>query len=84
MRLSWFVYRGAGKVTFDPPQIEVWEDYRDGANSPWAAGLATPPIPPGGKWEIQARFSAPGHLRAAMPGHDGGLLTTEDVTFIVE
>ena len=30
LRLSWFVYRGAGKVTFDPPQIKVWEDYRDG------------------------------------------------------
>lgn len=26
--LSWNVYRGAGKVTFDPPQPKVWEDTR--------------------------------------------------------
>ena len=33
-RLSWFVYRGAGEVTFDPPQIKVWEDTRDNVDSP--------------------------------------------------
>src|SRR5262245_32824450 len=37
-----FVYRGAGPVTFDPPQIKAWEDTRAGANSPWAP-LWTPP-----------------------------------------
>jgi hypothetical protein len=46
LRLSWFVYRGAGKVTFDPSQIEVWEDYTDGTNSPWSSGWKTPPAPP--------------------------------------
>src|SRR5439155_15062314 len=30
LRFSWFVYRGAGTVTFDPPQFEAWEDDRDG------------------------------------------------------
>src|SRR5262249_38520302 len=45
LHLSWFVYRGAGKVTFDPMQIKVWEDTRAGANSPWAP-LWTPPSVP--------------------------------------
>jgi hypothetical protein len=36
LHVSWFVYRGAGKVTFNPEQIMVWEDTRAGANSPWA------------------------------------------------
>ena len=26
LRLAWFVYRGAGKVTLDPEQFDVWED----------------------------------------------------------
>ena len=38
LRLSWFVYRGTGKVALDPPQISVWEDHRDARNSPWSAG----------------------------------------------
>jgi hypothetical protein len=83
LRLSWFVYRGAGKVSFDPPQIKVWEDYRDGANSPWSAGWAAPPIPPGGKWVSQVNFSDPGTYVLRCLVHDGGLLTTEDVTFVV-
>src|SRR5438093_9090156 len=34
LRLTWFVYRGAGKVMFDPPQVSAWEDYREGRKSP--------------------------------------------------
>ncbi len=37
--VSCYQYRGAGKVTFDPQQILVWEDSRTGANSPWAPYL---------------------------------------------
>ena len=33
LRLSWFVYRGAGTVTFDPEQTKVWQDTRPDANS---------------------------------------------------
>src|SRR5262249_49374248 len=34
LRFSWFVYRGPGDgVAFEPEQLEVWEDYRDGRNS---------------------------------------------------
>src|SRR5262245_26785244 len=60
LRLSWFTYRGAGNVKFDPPQTKVWEDHRDGGNSPWSAGWSTPPVPPGNKWTVQATFSEPG------------------------
>src|SRR5439155_23287475 len=42
LHLSWFVYRGAGRVTFSPDQVKPWEDTRAGANSPWAP-LWTPP-----------------------------------------
>ena len=83
LRLSWFVYRGAGKVTFDPSQIEVWEDYRDGTNSPWSTGWRTPPAPPEGKWISRATFSEPRTYVLRCLAHDGGLMTSEDVTFVV-
>jgi hypothetical protein len=83
LRLSWFVYRGAGKVAFDPPQIETWEDYRDGTNSPWSAGWRTPPAPSAGKWVTRVTFSEPGAYVLRCLAHDGGLMTSEDVTFVV-
>jgi len=83
LRLSWFVYRGAGKVTFDPPQIKVWEDTRDGASSPWASGWKTPPAPPDGKWVVHAIFSEPGTYVLRCLTHDGGLGASEDITFVV-
>ena len=83
LRLSWFVYRSAGQVSFDPPQIEVWEDYRDGTNSPWSNGWRTPPPPPDGKWVSQVTFSEPGTYVLRCLAHDGGLMTSEDVTFVV-
>jgi hypothetical protein len=83
LRLSWFVYRGAGKVSFDPPQIPVWEDYREGANSPWSAGWATPPVPAEGKWVSRATFSEPGTYVLRCLAHDGGLMAYEDVTIVV-
>lgn len=84
LRLSWFVYRGAGRVTFDPPQIKVWEDDRDGQNSPWSAGWATPLTPPGGRWIVWATFSEPGTYLLRCLAHDGGLSASEDVTFVVD
>jgi hypothetical protein len=83
LRLSWFVYRGAGKVSFDPPQIKVWEDYREGANSPWSAGWTTPPVPADGKWVSRATFSEPGTYVLRCLAHDGGLMAYEDVTVVV-
>lgn len=84
LRMSWFVYRGPGNVTFDPPQIAVWEDHRDGANSPWAAGFTTPPTPPGGKWDVRATFGSPGTYVLRCLTSDGALLASEDVTLVVE
>jgi hypothetical protein len=83
LRLSWFVYRGAGNVTFDPPQFEAWEDLRDGRNSPWSPGWVTPPIPPDGKWITKVTFSEPGTYVLRCLAHDGGLSASEDVTLVV-
>jgi hypothetical protein len=83
LRLSWFVYRGKGKVVFDPVQTRVWEDTRDGANSPWSYGWRTPPVPPEGKWVVRATFTEPGNFVLRCQAHDGGLATTHDVTFVI-
>ena len=83
LRLSWFVYRGKGKVSFDPTQTKVWEDTRDNANSPWSYGWRTPPVPPEGRWVVRATFSEPGTYVLRCQAHDGGLATTRDVTIVV-
>ena len=83
LRLSWFVYRGAVPVTFDPVQAKVWEDTRANSNSPWGAGWETPDPPPDNKWVVQATFSEPGTYVLRCIAHDGGLGTYEDVTFVV-
>jgi hypothetical protein len=83
LRLVWLKYRGAGEVTFDPPQFSAWEDTRDGANSPWAAGWRTPPIPTDNKWETRATFKTQGEYVLRCVAHDGALTATEDITFVV-
>ena len=84
LRLSWFVYRGKGSVVFDPVQTKVWEDTRDNANSPWSYGWRTPRVPPEGKWNVSATFREPGTYVLRCLAHDGGLMTSQDVTFVVE
>ena len=83
LRLSWFHYRGPGPVVFDPAQTKVWEDRRDGGNSPWSAGWSTPPVPPENRWVTQATFTEPGTYVLRALGHDGGLIDYEDVTVVV-
>jgi hypothetical protein len=83
LRLSWFKYRGPGKVEFDPPQTKVWEDRRDGGNSPWSAGWKTPPAPPENRWTARATFSEPGTYVVRALAHDGGLIDYGDVTVTV-
>ena len=83
LHLSWFVYRGAGKVTFDPPQVEVWEDTRAGANSPWAPLWTPPTLPADGKWTAQATFAQPGTYVLRARADDGALYTDDDVTVTV-
>jgi hypothetical protein len=83
LRLSWFVYRGAGPVSFDPSQTKVWEDTRDGGNSPWSAGWKTPAVPAEGKWITQVTFRQPGKYVLRCLAHDGGLSVFEDVAVVV-
>lgn len=83
LRVAWIVYRGEDRVTFDPPQFEVWEDYREGADSPWAPGWAPPEVPEDGNWVVHATFSEPGTYVLRCLAHDGGLAVHEDVTVTV-
>jgi hypothetical protein len=84
LRLSWFTYRGAAsKIQYDPPQTKVWQDHRDGGNSPWSAGWSTPPAPPGNTWTTKATFSEPGTYVVRALASDGGLITYDDVTVTV-
>ena len=83
LHLSWFVYRGAGKVTFDPPQTKTWEDTRAGANSPWAFLWTSPTLPPDGKWIAQATFDEPGTYVLRALADDGALLDAGDLTVTV-
>ena len=82
-RFSWFVYRGVGEVTFDPPQTKVWEDTRDTGGSPWSPGWETPEPPEDGRWVTEATFAEPGRYVLRGIAHDGGLATTAGVTVTV-
>jgi hypothetical protein len=83
LHTSCFVYRGAGKVTFDPPQVKPWEDTRAGANSPWAPLWAAPKLPPDGKEQVRVTFEEPGTYVLRCLADDGALTSSEDVTLIV-
>jgi len=83
LRFSWFRYRGPGPVIFDPPQTKVWQDVRDGGNSPWSVGWEPPPIPPDNRWVVTATFSEPGTYVLRALAHDGALVDYEDVTVTV-
>jgi hypothetical protein len=83
LHLSWFVYRGSGKVTFNPTQIKAWEDTRTGANSPWAPIWVAPPMPPDGKIVVDVTFSEPGTYELRGLADDGALFGSEDVTVTV-
>ena len=73
----------ADKIQYDPPQTKVWQDHRDGGNSPWSAGWSTPPPPPGNTWTVKATFSEPGTYVLRALASDGGLIAYEDVTVTV-
>lgn len=84
LRFSWVVYRGDGAhATFDPPQSKVWEDTRDGGNSPWSAGWVNPPWPEDGRHAVRVTFSAPGTYTLRAIAHDGGLASVGDVVVTV-
>jgi hypothetical protein len=80
LHVSWFVYRGEGEVTFDPPQIKVWEDTRPFTNSPWSFGWQHPSQPEDGRWVTRVTFSQPGTYVLRGKTEDGGLWVDHDVT----
>jgi hypothetical protein len=81
LRVAWFVDRGAGPVTFDPPQFKVYPDFA--GNSPWTPGWSAPPVPADGNYPVTVTFAAPGEYVVRVMGHDGGRATTADVTVTV-
>ena len=83
LHLSCFVYRGAGRVTFEPPQPKAWEDTRAGANSPWAPLWAPPKLPADRKVPVQVTFAEPGAYVIRCVADDGALTAVEDKTIEV-
>jgi hypothetical protein len=83
LHVSWFVYRGAGRVTFTPEQVMSWEDTRAGANSPWAPVWAPPPLPADGHVSVQATFWEPGVYVLRARADDGALTADGHVTVTV-
>lgn len=83
LHLSWFVYRGAGGVRFEPMQIKVWEDTRAGANSPWAPLWTPPTMPADGNVVTHVTFDTPGTYVLRARADDGSLFEDRDVTVTV-
>jgi len=83
LHLSWFVYRGAGRASFEPAQIKIWEDTRSGANSPWAPIWIAPPMPADGKYVVKVTFAEPGTYTLCARADDGALTTDEMLTINV-
>jgi hypothetical protein len=83
LHLSWYVYRGGGKVTFEPAQIKAWEDTRTGANSPWAPYWTPPAFPADGKQTVQVTFDDPGTYVLCARADDGALTGDDMVTVTV-
>jgi len=81
--LSWNVYRGEGKVTFDPPLPKPWEDTRTSANSPWGSLWLPPEVPEDGLYDVTATFDEPGTYVLWGRADDGGLYHDGYITVIV-
>jgi hypothetical protein len=77
------VYRGAGRTSFAPSQIKIWEDTRTGANSPWAPIWVAPPVPADGKYVVKVTFAEPGTYTLCSRADDGALTTDEMLTINV-
>ena len=84
LRFSWIVYRGdAARVTFSPHQSKTWQDTRVYSNSPWSPPYLLPPVPPDGRWEVDATFDAPGTYVLRAVAGDGALQTAENLIVTV-
>lgn len=80
---SWNKYRGPGTVTFDPPQVKVWEDTRTSANSPWGALWLPPEAPEDGIYDVEMTFDEPGEYVLWGRADDGGLYHDAYITVTV-
>ncbi len=78
--LSWNVYRGAGKVTFNPQQPKPWEDTRAASNSPWGTIWMPPPVPEDGLYAVEVTFDEPGTYVLWGRADDGGLYHDDYIT----
>ena len=83
LHVAWFMYRGEGEPTFDPPQIKTWEDTRTGANSPWSPLWRAPEVPENGEWITEVTFDVPGTYVLRARADDGGLYHDAAVTITV-
>ena len=83
LHVTWYVYRGAGKVTFSPDQVMAWEDTRAGANSPWAPIWAPPQLPADGRVSVEVTFHEPGTYTLRSHADDGALTADGQVTVLV-
>lgn len=72
LRIGWFVYRGGGRVAFDPSQPQPF--------ARTAAALA----PADGTSRVKATFSQSGTYVLRATADDGGLSASEDVTVTVQ
>ena len=78
---AWLPYRGGRDMTFDPPQIETWEDTRSYADSPWSLfGWVPPKLPDDGRWVARVTFTKPGTYVLRGRADDGGLTSDVQVT----
>jgi len=83
LHLSWFVYRGTGKVTFDPEQAKTWEDTRANMNSPWSPNWTPPAMPRDGTVIVKATGDEPGKYVLRGLADDGALFGSDSVTVTV-
>jgi hypothetical protein len=79
LRVAWYVYRGGGRVTFEPEQFKVWQDKTPGGNSPWTPAWMPPPLPADGRHPVKVTFHQPGNYTIRLLAHDGALQTHADV-----
>ena len=68
LRLAWFVYRGAGQVTFEPEQFRAWEDTREGLGLAVGARLDGSATPTGRQMGSSGDVQQARHLRPEVPG----------------
>jgi len=96
LRVGWFVYRGAGKVSFDPQQarpdvrperprrVQGDTGAQQGVRRPRVRPSAAAPVPIVDRLvPMTVVFSEPGTYVLRALAHDGGLGAAEDITVVV-